>query len=74
MTLLYGRVFMFSNMLVKVSGCVADWTILETHGDTSLLNESQFQIIWKCQGKFDCQKSFIIHMLVINKLFNCQSC
>lgn len=59
---------MFSIMLVKVSGCVADWTFLKAHGDTKLLNESQFWILWKCQGKFDCQKSLLIHMLVINKL------
>ena len=28
--------------------------LLEVHGDTSLLNESQFRIPRKCQGKFDC--------------------
>ena len=28
--------------------------LLKVHGDTSLLNESQFRIPRKCQGKFDC--------------------
>ena len=28
--------------------------LLEVHGDISLLNESQFRILRKCQGKFDC--------------------
>jgi len=28
--------------------------LLEAHGDISLLNESQFRILQKCQGKFDC--------------------
>ena len=28
--------------------------LLEAHGDKSLLNESQFRILRKYQGKFDC--------------------
>ena len=34
------------------------------HGDTSLLKESQFRILKKCQGKFDC---LIYEMLFIKK-------
>ena len=28
--------------------------LLEAHGDKSLLDECQFRILRKCQGKFDC--------------------
>ena len=35
---------------------------LEAHGGTSLLKESQFRILRKCQGKFDC---LVYEMLLI---------
>ena len=34
------------------------------HGDTSLLKESQFRILKKCQGKFDC---LVYEMLFIKE-------
>ena len=38
--------------------------LLEAHGDKSLLNESQFRILRKCQGKFDC---LVYEMLCIKE-------
>ena len=67
------RVFMFSNTLVEVSGCVAvrcrlcrlhRKQLLDAHGDINLLNESQFRILRKCQGKFDC---LVYEMLCIKE-------
>ena len=38
---------------------------LEEHGDKNLLNEGQFHILKKCDGKFDC---LIYEMLFIKEL------
>ena len=38
--------------------------LLEAHGDSSLLKESQFRILRKCQGKFDC---LVYEMLCIKE-------
>ena len=35
-----------------------------THGDTSLLNKSQFRTLWKYQAKFDC---LVYEMLCIKE-------
>ena len=38
---------------------------LEAHSDKNLLNESQFRILRKCHGKFDC---LVYEMLFIKAL------
>ena len=39
--------------------------LLEAHGDKNLLNESQFRVLKKCHGKFDC---LVYEMLFIREL------
>jgi len=34
---------------------------LEAHGDNNLVNESQFRILRKCHGKFDCLVYDVVH-------------
>ena len=38
---------------------------LDAHGDENLVNEDQFRVLKKCQGKFDC---LVYEMLFIKEL------
>ena len=47
--------------------------LLDAHGDKNLINEDQFRVLKKCQGKFYC---LVYEMLFIKELkpsFNTQS-
>ena len=43
------------------------------HGDTSLLKESQFRILKKCQGKFDCLVHEMLFIKECNPSLNTQT-
>ena len=47
--------------------------LLEAHGDINLLNKSQFQILQKCQGKFDCLVYEMLRIKERNPSLNTQT-